>query len=145
VVESLSNKDGLVHMAEQGFTQEQVDALASKLSSIDFTAEERSVLHTIFEIAASGGEVQGFDLFNLIGYDKLLDSVKAGPSKPFNVPSGSTWRRNFSRRPSRAAAVRAVRSVSPAHCLWAAREARSFRSAGMRSVGNVSSGEVAAA
>ncbi len=72
-------------MGDQAFSQEQVDALAAKLNSIDFTAEERSLLHAIFQAAASGGEVQGFGVFNMM-VDKVLPLL----TQPKTPPTGST-------------------------------------------------------
>ena len=46
-------------MSDQGFTQADVEALATKLASMDFSDHERAILGFVFD-AAVGNEVQGF-------------------------------------------------------------------------------------
>ena len=47
-------------MADEIFTQGNLDGLAAKLEPIDFSDDERVILGTIFRRAA-GADVEGFD------------------------------------------------------------------------------------
>ena len=49
-------------MGEEAFTADRVRALIAKLERMDFTDDERSLLHAVFRAAATDPEVAGFGM-----------------------------------------------------------------------------------
>jgi hypothetical protein len=47
-------------VADQTFARTQVEALAARLNAIDFSDEERTMLHAVFRAGTGGAEVEGF-------------------------------------------------------------------------------------
>jgi hypothetical protein len=50
-------------MDDAPFTRQQIEGLATKLDTIDFTDEEKAVLRAVFLAAGSEGEVSGYAAF----------------------------------------------------------------------------------
>jgi hypothetical protein len=67
-------------MADEAFSQADIETLAARLNAMDFTDGERSILEAVFRATSNEGQVEGFDFLGLLGLKKnqqtLLSSVQ---------------------------------------------------------------------
>ncbi len=81
-------------MTDQTYTQSQIDAVMTKLRTVDrlvaqvnaveFSDEERAIVRALFEAANQGSEVEGFDM----GMGSLELFKKPDPKNLFTLGPG---------------------------------------------------------
>lgn len=70
-------------MADDGFSRSQAEALIAKLNAMDFTDEERSMLHAVFQSGAQRSEVEGFMDVKI---NQVSSTVSQAGDKPLLSP-----------------------------------------------------------